>query len=74
MVLHQAAGFTANALFTYCKFILAPEDPRSIDTFEVQGSHMTAAHMIVKTGLVGAAVALVHVRYELPPVPGWLAL
>ena len=54
--------------------MLAPEDPRSARTLEVQGSHITAAHAMVKTGLAGAAAALVHVHYDLPPVPGRLVV
>jgi hypothetical protein len=60
--MHQAANISINARFTYANFTLAPEDPRSLEVREVQGSFLTKAYAQAQTS-VGGVAALVTVEY-----------
>lgn len=60
--MHQAANISLNARFTYANFTLAPEDPRSLEVREVQGSFLTKTYITART-LVGGTPALVMVEY-----------
>jgi hypothetical protein len=60
--MHQVANMSLNARFTYANFTLAPEDPRSLEVHEVQGSFLTKAYVQARTS-VGGVAALVTVEY-----------
>lgn len=60
--MHQAANISLNAKFTYANFTLSPEDPRSDEVLEVQGSHLTEAFITARTLLAGAP-ALMTIDY-----------
>jgi len=62
--LHQASSASLNARFEYSSFLLSPEDPRSAEVLQVNGSFLTDAYATFETPLAnGTSAALVRVEF-----------